>query len=35
MRWDSDHAEAMMSLESIVQSNLWDRYWNNALYQRN
>lgn len=35
MRWDGDHAEAMMALESIYQSELWDRYWTNALKQRN
>jgi hypothetical protein len=35
MRWDSDHAEAIMALESLYQSNLWDRYWENALWQRN
>lgn len=35
MRWDHDHAEAMMALESIYQSNLWDRYWTNALWNRN
>lgn len=31
MRWDVDHAEAMMALESMYQSNLWDRYWINVL----
>jgi hypothetical protein len=31
MRWDADHAEAMMALESLYQSNLWDRYWAKAL----
>jgi hypothetical protein len=35
MRWDVDHAEAMMALESMHQSNLWDRYWTNALHRRN
>lgn len=35
MRWDGDHAEAMMALEALHQSNLWDRYWTNALCQRN
>lgn len=35
MRWDADHAEAMMALEALQQSNLWDRYWTNALRQRN
>jgi hypothetical protein len=31
MRWDSDNAEAMMALETLEQSNLWDRYWTKAL----
>jgi hypothetical protein len=31
MRWDSDNAEAMMALEALEQSNLWDRYWTKAL----
>lgn len=35
MRWDSDNAEAMMGLESLYQSRLWDRYWTNVLWQRN
>jgi len=35
MRWDADNAEAIMALESIHQSNLWDRYWTNALCNRN
>jgi hypothetical protein len=35
MRWDADHAEAMMALESIYQSNLWDQYWTNVLKNRN
>lgn len=35
MRWDADNAEAMMALESIYQSDLWDRYWINALRHRN
>jgi len=35
MRWDADNAEAMMALESIYQSKLWDRYWTNALRNRN
>jgi len=34
MRWDVDNAEAMMALESMYQSNLWDRYWTNALSGR-
>jgi hypothetical protein len=35
MRWDIDHAEAMMALECLYQSDLWDRYWTKAVYARN
>jgi hypothetical protein len=35
MRWDADHAEAMMALESMYQSNLWDRYWTTVVSRRN
>ncbi len=35
MRWDADHAEALMALETLHQSNLWDRYWSNAMCIRN
>jgi hypothetical protein len=35
MRWDIDHAEAMMALECLYQSNQWDRYWINAVHTRN
>ena len=35
MRWDSDHAEAVMALESLYQSQLWDRYWTNVLWHHN
>ena len=35
MRWDIDHAEAMMSLECLYQSNLWDQYWTKAVHARN
>lgn len=31
MRWDTDNAEAMMALEALKQSDLWHRYWANAL----
>ena len=31
MRWDSDNAEAMMEMEGLGQSNLWDQYWTKAL----
>ena len=34
MRWDADHAEAMMALESLYQSNLWDGYWTTTVYRR-
>ncbi len=26
-RWDADNAEAVMALEAMDQSNLWDAYW--------
>ncbi len=35
MRWDSDNAEAMMALEAMYQSNLWEKYWANALRHAN
>lgn len=31
MRWDGDNAEAMMGLEALHQSHLWDSYWAMAL----
>lgn len=34
-RWDIDHAEEVMALEAMYQSNLWDKYWANALCNRN
>jgi hypothetical protein len=34
-RWDIDNAEAVMALEALHQSNLWDPYWDKALYRRN
>ena len=34
-RWDIDNAEAVMALEALHQSNLWDRYWDKALCRRN
>jgi hypothetical protein len=27
MRWDGANAEAMMALEALDQSNLWNKYW--------
>lgn len=35
MRWDRDNAEAMMALEALHQSNLWEKYWANALANTN
>jgi hypothetical protein len=31
MRWDGDNAEALMALEALEQSNLWDKYWAGVL----
>jgi hypothetical protein len=30
-RWDADHAEAVMALEALDQSNRWSAYWQLAL----
>ncbi|HWP40585.1 MAG TPA: hypothetical protein VNL70_06625, partial [Tepidisphaeraceae bacterium] len=27
MRWDADNAEAIMTLEALMQSDLWDAWW--------
>lgn len=35
MRWDGDHAEGMMALEAVRQSNQWDHYWVNAVHCNN
>jgi hypothetical protein len=35
MRWDSDNAESIMALESLYQSQPWDRYWTKVLWHRN
>ena len=35
MRWDSDNAEALMALEALHQSNLWEKYWTRALTHSN
>jgi len=35
MRWDGDNAEAVMALETLYQSNLWDKYWTTALTHSN
>jgi hypothetical protein len=34
-RWDIDNAEAVMALEALQQSNLWEQYWSKALWNRN
>jgi hypothetical protein len=34
-RWDLDNAEALMALEGIYQSQLWDRYWAKVLCNLN
>jgi hypothetical protein len=34
-RWDLDNAEALMALEAMYQSNLWNRYWSNAHHNKN
>ncbi len=31
MRWDADNAEALMALEALTQSGLWDAYWQSQL----
>jgi hypothetical protein len=31
MRWDSDNAEALMALEALYQSGLWEQYWQSDL----
>jgi hypothetical protein len=34
-RWDIDNAEAVMALEAMQQSNLWENYWAHALKNQN
>ncbi|HEY8665997.1 MAG TPA: hypothetical protein VIL86_04990 [Tepidisphaeraceae bacterium] len=34
-RWDIDNAGAVMALEALHQSNLWDQYWAKVLCNRN
>jgi hypothetical protein len=34
-RWDLDNAEALMAVEALYQSNLWDQYWAKQLCGRN
>lgn len=34
-RWDADNAEAVIGLEALEQSNLWDSYWTTCASQNN
>jgi hypothetical protein len=34
-RWDADNAEAVIALEALHQSNLWDEYWENCAWRNN
>jgi hypothetical protein len=34
-RWDIDNAEALMALEALHQSSLWEKYWDQALRNHN
>lgn len=34
-RWDPDNAEAVIALESLYQSNLWDEYWTTCACSNN
>lgn len=34
-RWDSDNAEAVMALEALDQSHLWNQYWSTCAAQSN
>ena len=31
MRWDADNAEAVMALEALRESDLWQTYWRTLL----
>ena len=35
MRWDLDNAEAMMAMESLMQSRQWSRWWDKRLLCNN
>jgi hypothetical protein len=35
MRWDADHAEAIMALEALVQSQQWSSWWENRAGSTN
>jgi hypothetical protein len=34
-RWDGDNAEALLSLEALHQSNLWNQYWTTCAPHNN
>ena len=34
-RWDADNAEAVIGLEALEQSSLWNRYWTTCARQTN
>jgi hypothetical protein len=35
MRWDADNAEAVMALEALMQSDGWDKWWQQRLLTLN
>jgi hypothetical protein len=34
-RWDADNAEAVIALEAMYQSHMWERYWTTCAWQNN
>lgn len=34
-RWDGDNAVAMMALEAVKQSHMWEQYWTTAAWESN
>jgi hypothetical protein len=34
-RWDGDNAEAVIALEALHQSSLWQQYWTTCACQNN
>jgi hypothetical protein len=34
-RWDADNAEAVIALEALHQSNMWDEYWATCAWRSN
>ena len=35
MRWDLEHAEALVALETLYQSHQWDPWWSNTRCHMN